>query len=273
MITPVSHPVESATLRRRHPALPDHVTWEPSSRWVRAVVDDVTVVDTRSPILVWEAGQKVPEYGIPVADVRTDLLRLAEDAPSPGRSWRPVRPARHWYHLALPDRLVEHVAWAWDEDGLDGWLGVTWTPGVLDAWYEEDDPVITHPRDPHNRVDALPSSRHVVVRDGDRVLADTTAPVAVYETGLPTRWYVPRADVRFDALVETDTVSECPYKGHATEYWGVRRTDGSVLDVAWSYPDPFPAVAAVRGLVAFWGERVTVEVDGEPQHAVVDLRV
>ncbi|WFR66110.1 DUF427 domain-containing protein [Curtobacterium flaccumfaciens] len=193
--------------------------------------------------------------------------------PAPGRSWRPVRPARRWYHLALSDRLVEHVAWAWDEDGLDGWLGVTWTPGVLDAWYEEDDPVITHPRDPHNRVDALPSSRHVVVRDGDRVLADTTAPVAVYETGLPTRWYVPPADVRFDAIVETDTVSECPYKGHATEYWGVRRPDGSVQDVAWSYPDPFPAVAAVRGLVAFWGERVTVEVDGEPQHAVVDLRV
>jgi len=269
----VSHPVESPTLRRRHPPLPDHVTWEPSTRWVRAVADGVTVVDTRAPILVWEAGHKVPEYGIPVDDVRTDLLRIADDAPPPGRSWRPVRPARRWYHLVLPDRVVPHVAWAWDDDGLDGHLGVTWTPGVLDAWYEEDERVITHPRDPHNRVDALPSSRHVVVRDGDRVLADTTAPVAVYETGLPTRWYVPRADVRFDALVATDTVSECPYKGHATDYWGVRRSDGSVEDVAWSYPAPFPAVAAVRGLVAFWGERVTVEVDGAPELPLTDRRI
>ncbi|WIB79180.1 DUF427 domain-containing protein [Curtobacterium sp. MCPF17_002] len=269
----MSHPVESATLRRRHPPLPDHVTWEPSSRRVRAVTDEVTVVDTVAPILVWEAAQKVPEYGIPVADVRTDLLRVAEDAPAPGRSWRPVRPARRWYDLVLPGRVVRHVAWAWDDDGLDGYLGVTWTPGVLDAWYEEDEPVITHPRDPHNRVDALRSSRHVVVRDGDRVLADTTAPVAVYETGLPTRWYVPRADVRFDTLVATDTVSECPYKGHATEYWAVRRADGSVEDVAWSYPAPFAAVAAVRGLVAFWGERVAVEVDGVAEVAVADLRV
>jgi len=269
----VPQPAESDTLRRRHPALPDHLTWEPSSRWVRAVVDGLTVVDTRAPILVWEAGHKVPEYGIPRADVRTDLLSPADDAPAPGRSWRPVRPARRWYHLRLPDRVVPHVAWSWDDDGLDGWLGVTWTPGVLDAWYEEDERVITHPRDPHNRVDALPSSRHVVVRDGDRVLADSRSPVAVYETGLPTRWYLPREDVRFDELVATDTVSECPYKGHATAYWGVRRADGTVEDVAWSYPDPFPAVAAVRDRVAFWGERVVVEVDGVRASSAVDLRV
>ncbi|MFJ4219475.1 DUF427 domain-containing protein [Curtobacterium luteum] len=267
------NPVDSVTLRRRHPALPDHFTWEPSSRWVRAVVDGVTIVDTRAPILVWEGGQKVPEYGIPLADVRTDLLRAAEDAPAPGRSWRPVRPARRWYHLTLPGRTIQHVGWAWDDDGLADWLGVTWTPGVLDAWYEEDERVITHPRDPHNRVDALPSSRHDVVRDGDLVLADSTRPVAVYETGLPTRWYVPREDVRFDRLVPTDTVSECPYKGHATAYWGRRREDGRVEDVAWSYPDPFPAVGAVRDLVAFWGERVEVEVDGVVAPTATDLRV
>jgi uncharacterized protein (DUF427 family) len=264
---------DTAVLQRRHPELPDHFTWEPSSRWVRGVVDGVTVVDTRQPILVWEPRQKVPEYGFPTDDVRTDLLRPSETALPPGRSYRPVAPARAWFDLVLPDRVIEHVAWQWDVDGLDGYLGVTWTAGILDAWYEEDERVITHPRDPHNRVDALPSSRRVVVRDGDRVLASSDRPVAVYETGLPVRWYLPKEDVRFEELVPTDTVSECPYKGHATEYWGVRRSDGSVEDVAWSYPDPAYAVAPIRGLVAFWGERVAHEIDGEPVEAVFDPRV
>jgi uncharacterized protein (DUF427 family) len=266
-------PHDGPTLRRRHPELPDWTTWEPSSRWVRGVVDGIAVVDSRTPVLVWEPRQKVPEYGFPRRDVRVDLLRASRSDPPAGRSYRPVAPVRQWYDLVLPDRVVEHVAWEWDEDGLDGFLGVVWTRGVLDAWYEEDELVMTHPRDPHNRVDALPSSRHVVARDGDRVLADSTATVAVYETGLPVRWYFPREDVRLGELESTDTWSECPYKGYATEYWAIRDADGGLLDVAWSYPEPKPAVAAVQDRIAFWGERVSIEVDGEATESVIDLRV
>lgn len=255
---PSAAPSTSPLLQPRFPRYPETYTFEPSTRRVRGIVGDVAVVDSREQILVWEPGHKVPEYGFPRAHVRTGLLRESDGLPEPGTRYRPQTPNVRWFDLVMPDRVIRHAAWQWTVAGLEDHFAVTWTRGVLDAWYEEDELVMTHPRDPFIRVDALPSSRHVTVSIGGVVVADTTAAVAVYETGLPTRWYIPREDVRFDTLTPVETWSECPYKGYATDYWST--ADGHIAHVAWSYPDPQPNVAAITGLVAFFDDDVELRV-------------
>lgn len=247
-------------LTRRFPAYPDHFTYEPSRRWVRGRVGDVTVVDSRDQLLVWEPGHKVPEYGFPRAHVRTDLLEPG--APPTLPYWRPQTPDVAWFDLVLPGRRVPAAAWRWDVAGLEDHLALSWHPGILDQWLEEDEPVITHPRDPGNRVDVVPSSRHVVVRSGERVLAESRRPLALFENRLPTRWYLPREDVRWDALVPVGVTSSCPYKGVSDHYWATTEEPGR--EVAWSYSAPFHQVAAIRDRVAFYDERVEVLVDGVP---------
>ena len=95
-------------------------------------------------------------------------------------------------------------------------------------------------------------------------MADTRRPVALFETGLPPRWYLPADDVRGDVLEPSDTVTSCPYKGTA-RYWHVRAGDGLLRDLAWSYPEPIPEQPRIAGLVAFFDERVEVTLDGEVQ--------
>lgn len=253
-------PVPSDQLVRRF-EYPPVWSWTPSERWLRGYVDDIAVVDSREQILVWEPRQKVPEYGFPLADVRTELLRPTEPPAADRGFYRPRRPAADWYDLMIGDRVVKHAAWKWVPDELAGFLGVNWFHGVLDRWLEEDEVVHTHPRDPYNRVDAVPSSRHLVISHHGRVLAESDATVLVFETGLPTRYYFPTEGVDFSALTESSTWSECPYKGYATRYWSVVDDPGAT-DIAWSYPEPKPNVAAIADRVAFYTERLDVVVDG-----------
>jgi uncharacterized protein (DUF427 family) len=237
---------EPRVLRReQRPA--DAIVWEPSARWVRGMYGATTVVDSRAPVLVWGPGAAVPHYAFPDADVRTDLLRPAAGAA---------------YDLHLDGTVVPDAARRLPGE-LAGYLAFAWKQRVgrgLDRWYEEDEQITVHPRDPHVRVDALPSSRRVVVRIGGAVVADSRAPVLLFETGLPTRYYLPPGDVVWDALAPTDRRTGCPYKGTA-RYW----SHPAVPDVAWSYPDPVTAVGVVRDRVAFYDEVVDVEVDGVAQ--------
>jgi uncharacterized protein (DUF427 family) len=129
----------------------------------------------------------------------------------------------------------------------------------MDAWYEEDEEVFVHARDPHKRVDVLESSRHVVVRVGGEVVAETKRPRLLFETGLPTRYYVPREDVRMELLHPSDRQTQCPYKGTASYL-----STESEPDVAWFYPEPIPEQPRIKDLIAFFNERVDIEVDGEP---------
>jgi uncharacterized protein (DUF427 family) len=132
----------------------------------------------------------------------------------------------------------------------------------MDAWFEEDEEVFTHPRDPYTRVDILPSSRHVRVEIDGVTVAESTKPTLLFETGLPVRYYLPKTDVRMDLLTPTQTASHCPYKGR-TEYWsyGARQTPGD--DVAWSYRTPLPESQKIAGLVCFYPERTDLYVDGD----------
>ena len=131
----------------------------------------------------------------------------------------------------------------------------------MDAWFEEDEEVFVHPRDPHHRVDVLRSSRHVRVRIDGELVADSARPCLLFETGMPTRYYLPRADVRMELLSDTGTRTQCPYKGIAGYFAatvGGQRHD----DIAWTYAMPVPECPKIEQLVCFFNEKVETEVDG-----------
>ncbi|MFR0355869.1 DUF427 domain-containing protein [Streptomyces sediminimaris] len=243
---------------------PEGLQWEPSERWVRGVKGDVTVVDSRHPVLVWEPELPVPQYAFPRADVRLDLLRPAKH-PHTGTHTG----SRIFYDLEAGEERVANAAWTFPAADLAGHIAFEWfrRPG-LDHWYEEEEEIFIHPRDPHKRVDALPSSRHVQVEIDGTLVADTRRPVLLFETALPTRYYIPRQDVRLDLLEPTDHHSGCPYKGTA-EYWSWRGGAAVPPNLVWSYPDPLPAVGPIRGLLAFFNEAVDISVDGERQERPV----
>ena len=241
------------------------VRTEHIDKWVRAYLDDVVVVDSRQPLLFWEEHFPVPAYAFPRSDVRTELLtETRADAPRQPFFFLPQGPVSQWYDVTVGHRTAPHAAWVRDTPELRDLLVLSWQPGVLDRWLEEDEPVAGHPRDPHKRVEAIASSRHVVVELNGVRLADTRRPVLLFETDLPTRYYLPREDVNQAVLASTSNRSRCPYKGVADEYWSVPGQPGG-NDVCWSYSQPLPAVAKVAGLMAFYNELVDITVDGVRQ--------
>jgi uncharacterized protein (DUF427 family) len=156
---------------------------------------------------------------------------------------------------------VENAAWTY-RDPIDGappikdLVAFYWHK--IEHWYEEDEEVFVHPRDPYHRVDILPSSRRVKVSLGGVVLAETARAHILFETGLPPRYYIPRDDVNMSLLTASDTLTQCPYKGTAT-YHSLQDAE----DVIWCYEDPIPAARDIAGLLSFFNERVDLEVDGE----------
>jgi uncharacterized protein (DUF427 family) len=134
----------------------------------------------------------------------------------------------------------------------------------MDAWFEEDEEVYVHPRDPHTRVDILPSSRHVEVVVNGVTVADSHQPRLLFETGLPTRYYLPLVDVRLDLLHPSDTTTRCPYKGTAG-YWSVEAGGQVVPDLAWIYRAPAAESVRIAGLACFYNEKVELYVDGVHQ--------
>ncbi|PVZ14217.1 DUF427 domain-containing protein [Actinomycetospora cinnamomea] len=233
------------------PAVPaGHV--EPCPRRVRARLDGRVVVDTTDARYLWEHPW-YPRWTIPVSDV--DPAVLVEDTTTRTDAHGSVRDVV--LRGAAGDRLAGH---RWVDGPLAGTVALRWD--ALDAWFEEDEQVRGHPRSPYVRVDALRSRRHVRVELDGVVLAESDAPVLLFETGLPTRAYLDPTAVDASRLEPSDTVTACPYKGVTSRYWSVRTPVGRYEDLAWCYDHPAPAVARIAGLVAFYDERVDVVVDG-----------
>ena len=184
-----------------------------------------TVVDSTRVKMLWEQG-RLPRFFFPEEDVRVDDVE------------------RH------------------DNPALAGHVHVPW--GAVDEWFEEDEPAIVHPRDPYHRIDVLPTSRRVRISVHGEVLADTTGALALFETGLPPRWYIPREDVRMDLLEESDLETGCAYKGFAS-YWSVRAGGEHEKNLVWTYRDPRREVEPIKDRLAFFNERVDLELDGELQ--------
>ncbi|MFC9324275.1 DUF427 domain-containing protein [Kitasatospora sp. NPDC057015] len=238
----------------------DHV--EPVPRRIRAVLAGETVLDTTRARYVWEI-PPYPQYYIPLADVRADLL-VPEEGDGHGPEEGP-RGRTHPYGLRVGSTHRPHAARVLRESpvaALADTARFTWT--ALDAWYEEDERVFVHPRNPYARVDALRSTRAVRVERDGTVLAESVSPVMVFETGLPTRYYLDRTDVDFSRLVPSDTETACPYKGVTSAYWSARIGDRTHPDLAWCYDFPTHQLAPIAGLVAFYNERTDIFLDGRP---------
>lgn len=145
------------------------------------------------------------------------------------------------------ENLSSHITFDWDQ---------------MDSWYEEAEEIYEHARDPQHRVDAIASTRHIEVSLNGQQLAASDHPHLLFETTLPTRYYLPADDVNFDYLEPSNLVTRCPYKGIA-KFWSVKRTEREGRNVAWSYPDPIAENPKIRNLVAFYNERVDIALDGE----------
>ncbi|KWV33980.1 DUF427 domain-containing protein [Micromonospora rifamycinica] len=239
----------------------DRLTYHHSERRVRGSIGDVVVVDSRQPMLVWEPGLPVPFWVFPLADLVGATLRPAAQPPDPG-----TRAGSSFHDLAVGGLSLPNAAWTYPGDFFSETVCLAWREWFgqgVERWYEEDEEVFVHPRDPFSRVDSVSSSRHVVVRHQDVVLADTRRPVLLFETGLPTRYYIPADDLARELLIPSDHHTRCPYKGTAS-YWSLRDVPGPAgRSIAWFYPEPLPEVANIAGLTAFYPERVTILVDGE----------
>ena len=213
-----------------HPSPPfDTLTYYPTARWIRGTRGGATIVDSRRALLVWEPHKMTPIYAFPPDDV------------------------------SLPSR---GAARGFDDPDLAGYVTVAWDS--LDHWYEEDEEVFVHPRDPFVRVDALKSSRHVRVERDGHLVAASDAPILLFETGLPTRYYLPESDVDGLLLEHSELETGCPYKGFAS-YRHVVLDGRRHSNLFWSYQHPFREASGVEGYLAPYSERVDLIVDGELQ--------
>lgn len=242
-------------------AAPPHVLYlhEVPQR-VRGELAGETVVDTMRAGLLHETGL-LPVWYLPREDVRADLHQ-----PTDRHTSCPFKGDASYYTVRVGDRVEENAAWAYP-DPLPGAPPlanlVAFYFDRLDAWYEEDERVLGHPRDPFHRIDTRRSSRHVVIRVGGETVADSRRPVALFETGLPPRFYLPPEDVRADLLTPSDTTTICPYKGVAS-YVDAVTSGAAVHDVAWIYPDPLGEALAVRDHLSFYPDRADIRVEDAP---------
>jgi uncharacterized protein (DUF427 family) len=230
---------------------------ETGTKRIRAYLGGEVVADTTAPLLVWER-PSYPTYYFPLADVRSEMLEADDGAVV--RS--PSRGEGRLFSVRAGGKLAQGAAVRHEQspfEALREAIRLEWD--AMDAWFEEDEEVFTHARDPYTRVDILASSRHVRVEVDGVTVAESTSPRLLFESGLPVRYYLPKPHVRMDLLTPTDTVSHCPYKGQA-EWWSVRAGDSVHHDLAWSYRTPLPESEKIAGLVSFYDEKVDVYVDG-----------
>ena len=235
---------------------------EPTPKRIRVIVAGETVADSRRAMLLQESGLQ-PVYYFPPEDVRSELLE-----PTDKHTHCPKKGDASYYTIRVGDRMVKGAAWYYPEPiddapgALKGLIAFYWDK--IDTWLEEDEEVIGHARDPYHRIDLRRTSRHIKISLEGQLLAETTRAVALFESNLPTRWYIPREDV-VAQLEPSDSDTICPYKGHAS-YYSVRLDGGELIeDLVWYYAEPFAESGAVAGLLCFYNEKVDIELDGEPQ--------
>jgi uncharacterized protein (DUF427 family) len=243
--------------------------YEPTDKRIRAVLGDRTVIDSTRAMLVWEPKRIVPSYAVPAEDIDADISpQRADKAQGTAAAGVPLG-TRSVYDPSIP--FSEHScagapltigaggreaeAFRPDDADLAGYLVLDFA--AFDAWYEEDERNVGHPRDPFHRIDIVHSSRHVRVEAGGEVLAESAEPYLLFEPPLPVRYYLPREDVRTDLLRPSDKTTFCAYKGQAS-YWSVADEDALV----WSYLAPLRDAVEVTGRLAFFNERVDIVVDG-----------
>jgi uncharacterized protein (DUF427 family) len=234
------------------------IFWDPEPRRIRGLKGGETVVDSRRAHLLHETGL-LPRYYFPLEDVRQDLLE-----PTDHHTHCPYKGDASYWTLRVGDQVHENAAWVYpeplpDAPDLRGHLCFYWE--AMDGWLQEDAPALGHARDPYHRIDVLPSSAHVRVLVDGEVVAESRRAHALFEASLPTRWYLPREDVRAGLLHPSDAHTTCAYKGVAS-YASLAVGGRLEEDVVWWYPEPLADAERIRDQLCFFNERVDVEVDG-----------
>lgn len=235
------------------------IRFETTDKRVRAFLGGTAVADSTRVRLMLEPG-RLPVYYFPLEDVRTD--RFSDGS---GQIESPLKGRGLSFTIDAGGRRVEDAAWRYPEPpegcpDIAGYVALHWND--MDAWFEEEEEVRGHPKDPYQRIDVLESSRHVRVVAGGREVADTRRPRMLLETGIPTRYYIPRLDVRLDLMRRTELRTTCAYKGTTSDYWAIEDEEGRLREVAWSYAAPTLEVSRITNLVCFFNERVDIYVDG-----------
>jgi uncharacterized protein (DUF427 family) len=247
--------------------LPERLLYaEPLRRRMRVRFGGAWVADSEDVVLLHEPGRYPVAY-FPLGAVADGVLQASDyttrHADLGPTSWYTVRsgdvskPRAAWQHTELPGHAAE----------LKGRVAFAWR--AMDAFYEEDERIVGHAADPYHRIDIRQTSRHLVVRAGGRVVADSTRPLALYESGFAPRWYVPRADVGETALSPVEGQTFCPYKGLCSYY-----DIGDARRAAWSYQDAYTEVGRIGGLISFEPGLVEVHIDDarlrlEPGQSVI----
>jgi uncharacterized protein (DUF427 family) len=235
--------------------LPDRMLFaEPLRRRMRVQFGRVWIADSEDVVLLHEPGRYPVAY-FPLGDITAGALQPSEHTTRHRElgltSWYSAvaggssKPRAAWRHAELPDYASD----------LKGRVAFAWR--AMDAFYEEDERIVGHAADSYHRIDIRQTSRHIVVRDGDRIIADTTRPLALYESGFAPRWYVPRTDVDETALTPVEGQTFCPYKGLAS-YYAIAGARGA----AWSYEDAWTEVRRISGFVSFEPDKIEVHLDG-----------
>lgn len=233
----------------------------PTPKRVRVVFAGIVVADSRDVLL--QRGQgRLPVYYFPRKDVKPEFLQSSGDGTTDALGGR----TEH-FALVADERRVEAAAWTFPQPDdpalvlLADRIAFAWR--AADAWFEEDEEVFVHARDPHVRIDTLPTSAHLqVILDG-MVIADTRRAMMLVETNHPVRYYLPEADIRLDLLTFSPKTTSCPYKGVAS-YWSAT-IDGQLHEnIAWQYRDPIAEIPKIKGLISFYPEKVDAILrDGE----------
>lgn len=259
-IGPLARPTQGHLNGDIWSVLPAHALYvHPEPRRIRGALGHTTVLSTDNALMLHETGM-LPVWYIPVDSFAIGVLERNETT-----THCPFKGDASYYNLRVGGTLVKDAVWFYASP-LPGAAPIAGLCAVrmdaLDEWFEEEQPVHGHPTDPFHRIDLRPSSRHVVVRAGDTVLAESSTPLALFETGFPARFYLPESDVNTELLTESETTSFCPYKGTAS-YWSARGIDdGELTNVCWSYREPHDEARAAAGLRCFLGEGITTLVDG-----------
>ena len=239
--------------------------FDPVPYRLRGLVGPEAVFDTVGAKLLYETGH-LPVYYVPEQDLRHDLLE-----PSDKQTHCPHKGVASYRSIRVGDRFEPDAVWTYREpipeaSFLAGHAAFYWQQ--LDEWLVEDEQVLGHPRDPYHRIDTYRTSRPVRVSVDGEVVAESTRTIALFEAGLPPRFYLPAEDVRTDLLEPSETKTRCAYKGVAS-YWHVRVGGALHDDLAWTYEEPDDDGRAIRGLICFFNERVDLEVEGEAQERPV----
>ena len=258
-IEPAPHKVDKYDILNPLQRTEHRIVVEDSPRRVRAVFNGETIAQSGRMKLMHET-RHLPVYYFPIEDVRQDLMQKTDHS-----THCPHKGDASYWSIHVGDKVAENAMWTYENPidkvaNIKGLVAFYWNK--LDHWYEENEEIFVHARDPYKRIDTIASERHIQVIAGGEMIADTKRAHCLFETGLPTRYYIPKEDVRTELLTPSDLLTACPYKGVA--HYHSASAGGQTFDnIVWTYPDPVPDCPKIKDLLCFYNENVDmIRVDG-----------